>query len=1336
MLIKRIIIIILILICSLRLLCSTAELSKKSSLLGLSNSSVICIHQDSSQVMWFGTWDGLNSFDGRNYKVFKYEPGNPNSITNNIIRNIVGQNGRKLWIATDRGVSRIDTKSNKIDRFYLGYENANTGTFKIAKGKGDMMFCAVYNWSLTYYNENQNEFIAISIPMIKKFDILEMLSDDAGNLWLLSEKGEIYCIHPQINNNGSVTVGSCIKLPYGIKFAAIFYKSGNNFWVVDSENNLYTCDISTNFLTKTAHLGKSIDRGKITAITARNEDLIIAWSVAGLYTFSLNSNTLTPIKEIEKQGILSLYWCNQEILWIGTDGNGLTLMSERHVKFNTILNKDIDKFRRSPVRALCEDSKKNVWIGSKNGLCLASGLDQQKPQIREFTGLENNSVYCIINGLNNDLFVGTDGTGIHVCKPHKVEKIDLSLLTEKRDSFLSVYSMYFDRRLQTLWVGTNGFGLIKLCLQYQYGKYKATDYRIYNYNKANQSSLSNNMVYSIVPENDNQLWIATRGGGLNLLDIREEKFNHYQQNDKDSISDNNVLCITKSSDGTIWAGTSYGLNKIVYHSNGNTQIKHYTEYSGLPDNTIHGIIEDSAKILWLSTNKGIIKFNPRDEHTVNYNNGYDLQSNEFSNGAYYKSGSGEIYFGGINGINYFSPSNITESNFNPPVLIREFLVSNRNIIDRMTKHSSQLTINLDNDENFFSISFVALDYINNANCEYAYILEGFNKEWTTIMNNNTAVFTNVPAGSYTFRVKSTNGDKLWSDNEKTISIIIAPPWWATWWAYFFYTFSIGLFFYLIYVAVKKRITLNRAIFIERLEKKQQQQVHEAKLRFFTNIAHEFSTPLTLIYGPCERLLEHTSSDDFSKKYIRIIKSNAGRMQRLINELMDFRKAESGHRELSFEIVDVYELVKYTADNFSEFADEQKIKFSINLSTTDHQWITDRDCFEKILFNLISNAFKYTNEKGHIDLNIAKDGDSLIINVINSGHGIKEEDIGQVFNRFKILDNFEQQVSKGFIQRTGIGLALTKSLVELLHGNIKLSSVVNEYVDFCVTLPTLDVAIHKSELTPPVPATLLAKVRGIDPDESERLPLILVIDDEPEIRELVRDILCEQYQIVEARDGHDALAIMKYKRPALIISDIIMPIMDGVKLLAELKNNQYTNHIPVIFLSSKTAIEDQISGYERGLETFITKPFNPKHLLAVVNQIFENRKSLKDYFSSSLSSLEEYNGHLMQIGDKEFLIKITKIIEANIESDQLNPDFLNREVAMSRIQFYRKIKELCDSSPSEFIRRIKLKHASKLLKSTILTVQEIMYQSGFNNKSYFYREFQKEYGIPPKEYRNE
>ena len=1337
---KRTIILVLILTSSLRLLSSNAELSQISSVQGLSNSSVICIYQDSSQVMWFGTWDGLNSFNGRSYKTYKYEPNNPNSITNNIIRSIVGQNGRKLWIATDRGVSRIDTKTNKIDRFYLGYENIAPGkesSFKIAQGGKNTMFCAVYEWSLSYYNENKNEFTALNIPLIKKFDIVEMHGDAAGNLWLLSEKGEIYCVIPQIHDDGTVSIESCTQLSEGLQFEAIFSKSGNDFWLIDSEYNLYTLNTSSNHLTKIAHLKNGDGKGKITAITGNNANLFIAYSLAGLFNFSMERNALIPIKEIEKQGVLSLFWSSQKILWVGTDGNGLILMSERNVKFNTILNKDINKFRRSPVRAFCEDIQHNIWIGSKgNGLCVASGMSQPKPQIKEIAGLDNNSVYCIINGLNNDLFVGTDGTGISVCTPQNIKKIDLSILTTNGDNFSQVYSMYLDRKTQTLWVGTSGYGLIKLRIQYFRGTYKATDYKIYSFNKSIEGSLSNNTVYSIVPENDEKLWIATRGGGLNLFDISKEKFHPYQKDGNDSISDNDVLCITKSADGTIWAGTSYGLNKISYNSNGSTKIKHYTEYTGLPNNTIHGIIEDSSKTLWVSTNKGITKFNPDNGQMINFNNGYELQSNEFSDGAYFKSGSGEVYFGGINGFNYFVPTKINERTYSPLIIFSDFTVRNQNILDRISKQANQSTIKLNYNENFFSVSFVALDYINNSNCEYAYILEGFNKEWTTITTNNTAVFTNVPSGTYTFRVKSTNGDKLWSDNEKTISIVIASPWWATWWAYLIYASAIGLVGYLIYLVLKKRISLNRAIFLERIEKKQQQQVHEAKLRFFTNIAHEFSTPLTLIYGPCEKLLDHVSSDDFSKKYIHIIKSNAERMQGLITELMDFRKAETGHRELSFETVDIYELAKYVADNFSEFAEEKKISFAINISTSEHQWITDRDCFEKILFNLVSNAFKYTNEEGYINVNIDKEQGTLKMSIVNSGQGIKAEDIGQVFNRFKILDNFEKKTSKGFIQRTGIGLALAKSLVILLNGDIKVSSVVGEYVDFSITLPQLNATMPKREQTiPDIPDALLKKVNDIYTEETERLPLILVIDDEAEIRELVKDVLCEQYRIIEAHDGHDALEIMKYKRPALIISDIIMPNMDGVKLLAELKNNRYTNHIPVIFLSSKTTIEDQISGYQRGLETYLTKPFNPKHLVAVVNQIFENRKSLKDYYASSLSSLEEYNGHQMLTDDKEFLLKIANIIEVNIENEHLNPDFIIREMALSRMQLYRKMKELCDSSPSEFIRRIKLQHASKLLKSTNLTVQEIMYQSGFNNKSYFYREFQKENGIPPKEYRN-
>ncbi len=1300
---------------------------------GLSSGAISSIYQDQHGTMWFGTWDGLNAYNGRDIKIYKSIPNDPSTLTNNLIKDITeGLTSNEIWVTTFRGVNRLNTESGKIDKFYFGFESINPphySAFFTVKAKQNI-YCALYNSSLYHYNSDKNTFNSLGRVFDNK-EVSNLFSNDGEGFLIHFDKRELYRYTPKIAKDGTHSMGEAFRVLEDIHVSYIFEKDEGTFWIVDQNYNLYMYESKVNRLTLIVSLS-SKNLGDISSIVQKEGDIYIASSKNGVWKYSYNNNQLKILKGIDAQWILSMYYCsNQNILWLGSNGSGVIKGHPNNFLFNSLLNKDLLRyFKKSQIRSIYEHTNGEIWVGSRgDGVSVISNINTDNMRITHINQLSKQSIMSIERGEQEDIFLGSEEGEIYVYRDNNIHKINIQEHVSKQE-IDGIYCMYWDSERGVLWTGTNGKGLIRFDVVRTATSYQVTKIRRYHYSAQNPKGINNDNCFSILPLNNTHLWIATRGGGVNLMHIESEEFTAINKNSKVSLSDDDVLSLYKSKGKSIWIGTSYGLNKLNYESFDQMEVKHYTLVDGLLNHTIHGVVEDDDGFVWLSTNKGITKLDPKSSKIVNYSNGYGLQSNEFSDLAYLKASNGMIYFGGINGINYFKPSQVIDRKFVPQIVISSLNINNiaTPIGNKKRIIRGEEVLKLGYNENFFNISFAALDYINNSNCEYMYILEGFNKSWVNLGTDNIAVFTNVPPGNYTLRIRSTNGDKVWVDNEFTQKIVIDVPWWGSWWAFLIYVLLFAACSIIIYRIINKRLKLGKSLLIERLEKKKQQQIHDARLQFFTNIAHEFITPLTLIYGPVERLLKFNKLDNNSIKYLKVIKSNSERMQKLINELMEFRKIDTVPKELNLVKVDLEELTLYIVDNFKEFAEEMSISFNCTVDSSLKEWVTDRNHFEKIIFNLISNAFKYTNIHGSIDLNYSKDENGhLIIKIRNTGNGIKQSSLDSIFDNFHILEDFENQVKKGVINRTGIGLALTKSLVNLLNGEINVFSEVNSFVIFQIRLPLLNLVENKFQLD--IQDVMRSEIDTFKINPKNKLT-ILVVEDEIQIRDLIKDVLANDFIVLEASNGQEALEVIKGRLPSLIISDIEMPKMNGLELLEELKANKFTNHIPVIFLSVKGSLEDQISGIEKGVEYFISKPFSPHHLEVVINQLLSTREYLKEYYNSSNSQGNEEPPAFITTENEEFIKKVTQIIEANLENEELNATFICNELYISRIQLYRKIKNILDLSPSDFIRKVKLRHAVNLLKSSSLTVQEIMFKSGFNNRAYFYAVFKKEFGIAP------
>ena len=1322
---------------------------------GLSNSSINIINQDSSGLLWIGTWDGLNVYNGREFKVYKPDPGNNQSISNNIIRDIVEDQKNIQWIATDRGINRLDKRTNTFERFFVDASNqiiSNEHSFFIAKNSSTVIFAAVYDQGIFYFNKESHQFIRLNA--VKNLRMKKIFFDLDDNLWIYTEDKSLFKIVFKKGNFTSPEIENIVQFQHLKNIEAVFYHKHNEIWLQTSDEKMYSYHISEGLLTD--YKMEKQNTGIVTSILFT--DTYQFWGTEdGLFRYDLKTKQVDPV--LPNVSVLSLFAGTQQIIWVGTDMQGIWQLSPSREKFHSYSTENIPSFGNSAVRTFFEDQNRTLWVGTKgSGIYTFThkGENLEPKFVKHLTtanGLLSNSVFTIVGGRNNEYWIGTDGRGINYydSKSNRLSTLFVSDSLQRSVNLTSIYSI-LPTGGNILWVGTSGYGMYRLEIDRNTRPYSIRSYKQYIFDNNRPSSLSNNIVYSIIQDDNTHLWIATRGGGLNRFDSKTGQFKafRFSSGNSGSISSDDILCLYKDRKGFLWAGTSMGLNKLLRFEKGNPVFAQFTEKEGMPNNTIHGILEDNEQNLWLSTNKGIAKMvhDRSNYRIISYFKKDGLQNNEFSDGAFYESPvTHQLFFGGISGFNEFNPLEISHSSYMPTLLLDAFYVDNveKNISEYLSFKKTKETLQLSYKNKSFSFRFIPVDYLSGSKCEISYLLEGYQKDWIQLGTSNTIVFTNLPKGDYVLKVRCSNADKIWSEKYFTLPITMLPPWWTSTIAYICYSVLFFLLLFIIQRFVKTQIRVRNNIQIKELEKQKIEEIHQAKLRFFTNIAHEFSNSLTLIYGPCEQLLRTHASDDYTRKYVNIIKSNSERMQTLIQQMIDFRKAETGHLQLSIEKVNIPELVKFVLENFYEMLEQKNIQLSLTFTPKIFHWQTDRDSIEKIIFNLVSNAVKYTPENEQINIFVEIISDRLSIRATNTGVGIKQEFQKSIFDRFEVLDRFEMQVSKGIVTRNGIGLALCKNIVEVLEGTIEVESDGETFTTFMVNLPeqlmdkTVEIKSIKSSTvafkTNEIREEIKDKIQISVPD-MEKEGLILILDDEKEIRELLRDFLGNRYEIAEAANGREAIELMRIRMPMIIICDIIMPVMNGVEFLKIMKEQELTRHIPIILLSSKSTVENQIEGLEVGADAYLSKPFHPRHLEAIIESLLNRNKAVLDYSESTYAALEQFEGKLIHKEDKELMLHITRIIHLQMDNESLTIDFIANEMAISKMQLYRKMKDIIGQTPTEYIRSIRLKQAEKLLKSTNKTVQEIMYNCGFNNKAYFYREFAKKYHLTPKEYRNQ
>jgi len=1336
---------------------------------GLSANTVLCVTQDSKGLLWIGTFEGLNRYDGYNFKVFNHNPDDTTSIGANSIYSVYEDKDNTLWVGTyGGGLNKFNKDQELFIRYVNNKKNVNSisnnkvyaicedsnGNIWVGTANGLNKFDKKTEMFTRYYN-NPSDKNSISSNIISALfyepisNVLWIGTKGGGlnQLELGNNKIKNYKNDPSNHNSLSNDFINCIykdkkgKLWIGTCDGGLnlFNEAENEFIVYKKNGGQYY--IPTDFV-----LSLEEDNSGNLLIGTYDDGLVVL-NVKNKETTTYKNDSSDP-ESIGDNLIHDIYSDKKGSIWIGTWTSGINriitkkkFLHYKHYPYNK------NSLSGNGVTAIYEDREGLVWIGTEfNGL---NKLDIKNGTFTNYLYDPNNKNSLASNGVSDirqdksgNLWIVTDGAGF--CQFDKKNNLFTRYRNIPGDGNSlpnEEVSVLIEDTFGDLLLGTFGAGLLK------FDKKKNVFTKI-KYNPDEQDDIAALGIYTLYEDSKSKIWIGTYGGGLFIYDRKSDKSKMFQNipGDVESISDNIISAIFISKDSNIWIGTADGLNKFDPVSE---KFKRYTDREGLPNNTIYGILEDEAGNLWISTNKGITMFNPKSGNFRNYLKADGLQSNEFNQNACCK-GKTNFYFGGINGFNVFNPSEIKDSEYKPPIIFTNLLLFNKKVevgfdknLDRNVLSKSLDEINsleLNYNENIFTIEFAALDYGIPQNIKYAYKLEGFEKEWIyTNADRRFATFTNLNPGEYIFRIRNTNSDGVWSDVERTLSIIIHPPWWKTGWAYTGYGFLAILIIYLIRMYDIKRQRLKHQLVLEHEHAKKLEEVDRIKSRFFANISHEFRTPLTLILGPADQISNH--SDEFIKKNARLIKKNADNLLTLINNLLDLSKLDAGMLKLNASEQDIVSFIKGLVMTFESQASIKSVDLKLCMPDKPVLVFFDKEKLLTVFKNLLSNAFKYTNPGGKIKVHIIETADNSVeIRVKDTGIGIAETEIKNIFDRFYQVNSAHTSVQLG----TGLGLAMVKELVDLHHGEIEVVSKIGFGTEFIIKLflgkeHLSSDSIIKTVVNDESEENTVIENSELIPDRTNQSEsvlsdkiMLLIVEDNFEVREFIKDSLGGAYQYYEAENGMEGLEKAFKIIPDLIISDIMMPEMDGNEMTRKLKEDNRTCHIPIIILTAKSEIEYKIEGLETGADDYLTKPFEAKELNARIKNLITLRKKLHQLFSSDKILNFWKIQHKLTTIDAQFMERVNKVIDDHISEEEFTIEEFGKEVGMSRSQMFRKIKTLTGKSCSVYLRSVRLAKAKTMLQNRESNISETAYSVGFGSPSYFTHCFKEEFGYSPSE----
>ena len=1289
---------------------------------GMSGNTVTSILQDSRGFMWFGTRNGLNRFDGTAFKIYRNNLSDSLSIGSNSIGCLYGDKSGRLWVGTHKGIYiydaqkeaftpfrklpqidiraivqdssnniwiiaglklfRYNTRNERVEHYQFGDELSTALRFS---SKGEL-WVGTDNGTIKKFDAVKNKFIVYSVLSYlsnkKKIDIIRDLYPVSDSTVLVGILNQVLLV----NINTHHTQNVFLRYPWAkdIKVRSIFSQSDSVYWI-GSETGLYT------FNTRT---------GEGTRVQKEPEN-----------PYSITDNVIFSISRDSEGGT-----------WIGTFYGGVNYCSDQYNRFQKYFQHSGlgNGFKGNVVHEITADTRHNLWVGTED-----AGLNK----IEDRTGIVKHFAadnqpgsisYNKIHGLlatKDELWIGTFEHGLDVMDL-RTEKVIRHYNTGndsnslKSDFIVSIYQ----RRNGDILVGTRN------------GLYR------YNRTKDNFSPLSppDIPIQAIHEDSEGTLWVCSYGRGvfyLNTTSGKKGALRHLHGNANSLINDyvNNIF---EDSKGNIWFCTEEGLSKYNRRSG---RMTNYTTLNGLPDNQVFRVLEDDPGYIWISTSHGLVQLDPVTQGVRKYGTASGLISEQFNYNSAFKNGS-TLLFGTVKGMIGFDPAEFKQSNFVPPVYITDIQINNReiNLRDEHSPLKSSITylqqLKLSYNQSDLSFSVAALSYAAPEKNEYQYMLEGLDKEWVHLKGNRKIFYTKLPPGKYTFKVKGSNSSELWNPKETKLVIIISPPWWQSIWAFALYALILLAIIVTIvryyHMAMKEKSKSRMETF--KMEK--EREIYHAKIEFFTNVTHEIRTPLTLIKLPIDQLLKKEIEDEEIITGLHMINKNTNRLIELSNQLLDFRKAEANNYSLSFIKSNVSGLLNEEFKNFKLAAEQKNLQYKLELCRIEPHAYLDPEAFKKVLSNLISNAIKYAASIVVVKLlPFGSDDDMLNIEFKNDGALIPYELKEKIFEPFYRIKGSEKQPG------TGIGLPLARSLAELHKGVLTLKKPENGMNTFLLSLPVQqDETIDLQNLQTSNDEYQEQDTDSSEEDSMDYKPSLLIVEDNKEVLSFLQKALNLTYKVFRAFNGIQALEILQKENISLVVSDIMMPEMDGIELCKSIKTDLQYSHVPIILLTAKNTLDSKITGLEVGADAYIEKPFALEHLQAQITNLITNRDKLKEYFASS--PLTHLKGIACSLPDKDFLERLHSIINENISNTEIDVEHLSGLMNMSRSTLYRKIKALSNLSPNELITLSRLKKAAELL-SLGYKVNEVSTMVGYSLQNNFSRDFHKQFGLTPTNYVN-
>lgn len=1331
----------------------------------LVNNEVTSVIQDKNGFIWFGTRGGLQRFDGYDMNLLKnnFEQGN-NLLSQSIE---VLQNGQQntIWIGTKSGgLSSYDLKTGKITNHINQIKSAegfnSDYILSILDADDEKLFIGTWK-GFQYMNKKNGKFFIINTNW-KTFDIQ---SDGQLGYWVATSSG-LKHLNRELKNDASYNFDKP-----GINITSIVRDTKRNcLWLGTWDQGLIRFDVETKSYSNYRHqkndpLSLSSNNTYRLVLDSKGMLWVGTWG-GGLNKFNPETTQFEKIElnipglyTNDNQIILTIMEDPSGLLWIGTDGAGVFKFDLNQKKFINIGYDQRGNGLQASTHVLSVfvDQYNKLWLGTKGGgIHYSNDWKQFKtvPFTEKSFAQSGSGVYECRSFMEEEgfLWIATNKGLIRIAnRPTTIGNYDIYTPDAKNASLASrkkINAVVKDKSGK-IWIGTQENGLSCII---GFDKNQQPIFKNYLPDFGNKTALQNERISCLLIDSKERLWIGTYKG-LHLYHPEKDQFQAFIQNitPGKSISNNTILCLSEDSQGNIWAGTQSGLNKITGIDGDQLNVISFTVKDGLPSDYIHAIQPDQREYIWASTNKGIIRFHTTKHSFAVFDKRDGIRSVVFSENASYKHKEGKLFFGGLEGLTFFDPDSIRINRFVPPIYFTSLTINNRpyefgktdldsTILDRPFYETDGITLTYE--ENIFSIGFSALDYHAPDKNEYMYKLEGFNKDWVYAGSSRLVSFTNLKAGTYYLKVKATNSDKIWNDRYRELKITILPPPWKTWWAYSIYVaIFLSLLWATRYLGLRQAALKNQ-LMISRMERNQEKNLSDYKERLFTNISHEFRTPLTLILGPLEDLLQRKKLESIVEKNLKLIQKQSKRMLRMVNQLLDFQKAEAGSIILTPQ---PGEIISFCYDVFSLFEDEAKRKNIHYTFHSDEKYFSfcfDPNKLEIVIFNILSNAFKFTPNGENISVTVKRLGEkNCQIIIQDTGSGIAPNELHDIFNRFYRGKKHDATTISG----TGIGLSFVKELVELHGGNIQVESDGVKGSTFTVTLP--DIPIHETtlmyndeSLNPimnPLPEILVNPTSMQEEQEQisteAEQPIILIVEDESDMLQYVYDIISPSFSVVTATNGKEGLQKALEVIPDLVVSDVMMPEMDGIELCKQLKSDKGTSHIPIILLTALSDMTHHLQGIREGADVYLPKPFNSQLLLVHIHNLINSRNMLKELYAKKVF-LGSGNFEIKSF-EEEFLFKLVKLVEDNISNSQFNNDELANMMFMSRSTFYRKLKAVTGMSGNEFIRTTRLNYASKLLASGKYSVTEAAFESGFNDIKYFRKRFQDQFGVTPSEYKH-